>query len=100
MSGDKLCDEIAIHSFPDQFKHHKTNHLLPYHKIRIVEGCVGESIAKIVLRFVNHIAIGPVYHAVTDHRWQLLNTSVPSDHQPPCWIELACQNTEHCITRL
>ena len=53
-----------------------------------------------VLWFVDHVAIGPVDHAVADHWWQLLIASVPGDHQPPRWIELACQNTQYCITSL
>ena len=53
-----------------------------------------------VLWFVDHVAIGPVDHAVADHWWQLLIASVPGDYQPPCWIELTSQHTQHCITSL
>ena len=65
-----------------------------------MEACIGESIAKVVLGFVDHVAVRPVHHAVADHRRQLLNTSVPGNHQPPSRVEFTGQHTHYCIARL
>ncbi len=53
-----------------------------------------------VLWFIDHVAVGPVDHAVADHRWQLLIASVPGHHQPPCWVEFTTQNTQYSVTSL
>ena len=74
--------------------------LQAYRQVGIAENSIGESIAEIKLRLGCHVAVCPVDHAIVDHWWQLVITSIPSDHQSTGWIDRSGKNIQHRITRL